>query len=135
METDGNMQEGAKMTNYFTVLESEIQSTANRVWRLEQACTDEYAELHELTEDDRRIMRKRLEATKALYRVLVEQASCFHDEEEGLKFDPAKWDLDTVVDVENSPSLYSDAIKDGEIDDSLLDIMDPLSFMKVRKRG
>ena len=123
------------MTNYFTVLESEIQSTANRVWRLEQACTDEYAELHELTEDDRRIMRKRLEATKALYRVLVEQASCFHDEEEGLKFDPSKWDLDTVVDVENSPSLYSDAITDGEIDDSLLDIMDPLSFMKVRKRG
>lgn len=123
------------MTNYFTVLESEIQSTANRVWRLEQACTDEYAELHELTEDDRRIMRKRLEATKALYRVLVEQASCFHDEEEGLKFDPAKWDLDTVVDVENSPSLYSDAITDGEIDDSLLDIMDPLSFMKARKRG
>jgi hypothetical protein len=123
------------MTNYFTVLESEIQSTANRVWRLEQACTDEYAELHELTEDDRRIMRKRLEATKALYRVLVEQASCFHDEEEGLKFDPAKWDLDTAVDVENSPSLYSDAITDGEIDDSLLDIMDPLSFMKVRKRG
>lgn len=123
------------MTNYFTVLESEIQSTANRVWRLEQACTDEYAELHELTEDDRRIMRKRLEATKALYRVLVEQASCFHDEEEWLKFDPAKWDLDTVVDVENSPSLYSDAITDGEIDDSLLDIMDPLSFMKVRKRG
>ena len=123
------------MTNYFTVLESEIQSTANRVWRLEQACTDEYAELHDLTEDDRRIMRKRLEATKALYRVLVEQASCFHDEEEGLKFDPAKWDLDTVVDVENSPSLYSDAITDDEIDDSLLDIMDPLSFMKVRKRG
>lgn len=123
------------MTNYFTVLESEIQSTANRVWRLEQACTDEYAELHELTEDDRRIMRKRLEATKALYRVLVEQASCFHDEEEGLKFDPAKWDLDTVVDVENSPSLYRDAITDGEIDYSLLDIMDPLSFMKVRKRG
>lgn len=123
------------MTNYFTVLESEIQSTANRVWRLEQACTDEYAELHDLTEDDRRIMRKRLEATKALYRVLVEQASCFHDEEEGLKFDPAKWDLDTVVDVENSPSLYSDAITDDEIDDSLLDIMDPLSFMKVRKHG
>ena len=123
------------MTNYLTVLESEIQSTANRVWRLEQPCTDEYAELHELTVDDRRIMRKRLEATKALYRVLVEQASCFHDEEEGLKFDPAKWDLDTVVDVENSPSLYSDAITDGEIDDSLLDIMDPLSFMKVRKRG
>ena len=123
------------MTNYLTVLESEIQSTANRVWRLEQACTDEYAELHELTEDDRRIMRKRLEATKALYRVLVEQASCFHDEEEGLKFDPAKWDLDTVVDVENSPSLYSDAITDDEIDDSLLDIMDPLSYMKVRKRG
>ena len=123
------------MTNYFTVLESEIQSTANRVWRLEQACTDEYAELHELTEDDRRIMRKRLEATKALYRVLVEQASCFHDEEEGLKFDHAKWDLDTVVDVENSPSLYRDAITDGEIDDSLLDIMDPLSFMKVRKHG
>lgn len=123
------------MTNYFTVLESEIQSTANRVWRLEQACTDEYAELHELTVDDRRIMRKRLEATKALYRVLVEQASCFHDEEEGLKFYPAKWDLDTVVDVENSPSLYRDAITDGEIDDSLLDIMDPLSFMKVRKHG
>lgn len=123
------------MTNYFTVLESEIQSTANRVWRLEQACTDEYAERHELTVDDRRIMRKRLEATKALYRVLVEQASCFHDEEEGLKFDPAKWDLDTVVDVENSPSLYRDAITDGEIDDSLLDIMDPLSFMKVRKHG
>ena len=123
------------MTNYFTVLESEIQSTANRVWRLEQACTDEYAELHELTEDDRRIMRKRLEATKALYRVLVEQASCFNDEEEGLKFDPAKWDLYTVVDVENSPSLYRDSITDGEIDDSLLDIMDPLSFMKVRKHG
>lgn len=123
------------MTNYLTVLESEIQSTANRVWRLEQACTDEYAELHELTEDDRRIMRKRLEATKALYRVLVEQASCFHDEEEGLKFDPAKWNLDTVVDVENSPSLYRDAITDDEIDDSLLDIMDPMSFTKVRKRG
>ena len=123
------------MTNYFTVLESEIQSTANRVWRLEQACTDEYAELHELTEDDRRIMRKRLEATKALYSVLVEQANCFHDEEEGLKFDPAKWDLDTVVDVENSPSLYRDAITDGEIDYSLLDIMDPLSFMKVIKHG
>lgn len=123
------------MTNYLTVLESEIQSTANRVWRLEQACTDEYAERHELTEDDRRIMRKRLEATKALYRVLVEQASCFHDEEEGLKFDPAKWDLDTVVDVENSPSLYRDAITEDEIDDSLLDIMDPLSFMKDRKHG
>lgn len=123
------------MTNYFTVLESEIQSTANRVWRLEQACTDEYAELHELTVDDRRIMRKRLEATKALYRVLVEQVCCFHDEEEGLKFDPAKWDLDTVVDVENSPSLYRDAITDDEIDDSLLDIMDPLSFMKERKHG
>ena len=123
------------MTNYFTVLESEIQSTANRVWRLEQACTDEYAELHDLTVDDRRIMRKRLEATKALYRVLVEQASCFHDEEEGLKFDPAKWDHDTVVDVENSPSLYRDAITDDEIDYSLLDIMDPLSFMEVRKRG
>jgi hypothetical protein len=80
-------------------------------------------------------MRKRLEATKALYRVLVEQASCFHDEEEGLKFDPAKWDLDTVVDVENSPSLYRDALTEDEIDDSLLDIMDPLSFMKDRKHG
>ena len=123
------------MTNYLTVLESEIQSTANRVWRLEQACKDEYAERHELTVDDRRIMRKRLEATKALYRVLVEQASCFHDEEEGLKFDPAKWDLDTVVDVENSPSLYRDALTEDEIDDSLLDIMDPLSFMKERKHG
>lgn len=123
------------MTNYLTVLEGEIQSTANRVWRLEQACTDEYAERHELTVDDRRIMRKRLEATKALYRVLVEQASCFHDEEEGLKFDPAKWDLDTVVDVENSQSLYRDALTDDEIDDSLLDIMDPLSFMKDRKHG
>jgi hypothetical protein len=123
------------MTNYLTVLEGEIQSTANRVWRLEQACTDEYAERHELTVDDRRIMRKRLEATKALYRVLVEQASCFHDEEEGLKFDPAKWDLDTVVDVENSPSLYRDALTEDEIDDSLLDIMDPLSFMKDRKHG
>ncbi len=123
------------MTNYLTVLEGEIQSTANRVWRLEQACTDEYAERHELTEDDRRIMRKRLEATKALYRVLVEQASCFHDEEEGLKFDPAKWDLDTIVDVENSPSLYRDALTEDEIDDSLLDIMDPLSFMKDRKHG
>lgn len=123
------------MTNYLTILESEIQSTANRVWRLEQACTDEYAERHELTVDDRRIMRKRLESTKALYRVLVEQASCFHDEEEGLKFDPAKWDLDTVVDVENSPSLYRDALTEDEIDDSLLDIMDPLSFMKDRKHG
>lgn len=123
------------MTNYLTVLEDEIQSTANRVWRLEQACNDEYAERHELTVDDRRIMRKRLEATKALYRVLVEQASCFHDEEEGLKFDPAKWDLDTVVDVENSPSLYRDALTEDEIDDSLLDIMDPLSFMKERKHG
>ena len=123
------------MTNYLTVLEDEIQSTANRVWRLEQACTAEYAERHELTEDDRKIMRKRLEATKALYRVLVEQASCFHDEEEGLKFDPAKWDLDTVVDVENSPGLYRDALTEDEIDDSLLDIMDPLSFMKERKHG
>ena len=111
------------MTNYLTVLEGEIQSTANRVWRLEQACKDEYAERHELTVDDRRIMRKRLEATKALYRVLVEQASCFHDEEEGLKFDPAKWNLDR------------DALTDDEIDDSLLDIMDPLSFMKDRKHG
>lgn len=121
------------MTNYMTVLECEIQDTANRIWRLEQTCTDEYARKHELTENDRKFMRNRLEATKALYRSLVEQFACFHDEEEGKEYEPSKWNLSTKVDVENSPNLYEDALNDydgfEQIDTSLMDIMDPLSFL------
>lgn len=120
------------MTNYMTVLEGEMQDTANRIWRLEQACTDEYAKKHELTENDRIFMKNRLEATKALYRSLVEQFACFHDEEEGKEYKPGTWKLDPDVDVENSPNLYADALNDldalGQIDTSLMDIMDPLSF-------
>ncbi len=129
------------MTNYITVLEHELQLVANRIWRLRQASTDGYAEKNELSEGDRRLMKERLEITERLYNVMQRQLMRFIDEEEMVgeersKDDVAEDRLPTCgdIEIENAPNEYALALEDyempGDIDISLLDIMEPLSYWR-----
>lgn len=129
------------MTNYITVLEHELQLVANRVWRLRQAVEESYAKRHELSEGDRRLMRERLEATERLYRIMQRQLMRFLDGEEMAgegrpKDDVAEDRLPPCgdVEIENAPDEYGYALESyegpGDMDLSLLDIMDPLSYWR-----
>lgn len=129
------------MTNYITVLEHELQLVANRIWRLRQAVTDAYAKKHELSEGDRRLMKERLEITERLYNVMQRQLMRFIDGEEMVGTERSKDEVagDRLppcgdIEIANAPDEYALALEDfempGDMDVSLLDIMDPLSYWR-----
>lgn len=84
------------MTNYLTNLNSEMELFACEICRLMYCSTEEYFVQNDFTEKDKELMLARLEATKKLHRILVEQYLCFECEEGDEEYKAEDYDLDKI---------------------------------------